>query len=251
MLPEACIKRVTKEEAKRAKSNHTLKMMLHKYHHKRVVSWTRANVARKKQFVWDALLITISGDREKSAIWRLDEYDCFCGCICASNSSDAISELPFRCGIWFWFLCLTGSFNEGLRSHNPTQASVPRIILGHLTDPSGLSLRPSITFGAAASADGATARTCRTSGAQRNGRAYRTGTALQGEGCGGFLQSGKGQVLQKIRVIKRSDATRFEPTQYDLVCHWLRRVCNKANQDPNHKTGTSKSPNSLSISPIV
>ena len=46
MLPEAWIKRVTKEEAKRAKSNHTVKMMLPKEYHTNVVSWTRKNVAR-------------------------------------------------------------------------------------------------------------------------------------------------------------------------------------------------------------
>ena len=36
LLPESWIKRITKEEAKRAKSNHTVKMMLSKEHHKRV-----------------------------------------------------------------------------------------------------------------------------------------------------------------------------------------------------------------------
>ena len=46
MLPEAWIKRVTKEEAKRAKSNHTVKMMLPKEYHTNVVAWTRKNVAR-------------------------------------------------------------------------------------------------------------------------------------------------------------------------------------------------------------
>ena len=46
MLPEALIKRVTKEESKRAKSNHTVKMMLPKEYHTNVVAWTRKNVAR-------------------------------------------------------------------------------------------------------------------------------------------------------------------------------------------------------------
>ena len=46
MLPEAWIKRVTKEEAKRAKSNHTVKMMLSKEYHTNVVAWTRKNVVR-------------------------------------------------------------------------------------------------------------------------------------------------------------------------------------------------------------
>ena len=45
MLPEAWIKRVTKEEGKRAKSNHTVKMMLPKDHHKNVVAWTKRHVA--------------------------------------------------------------------------------------------------------------------------------------------------------------------------------------------------------------
>ena len=39
MLPEAWIKRVTKEESKRAKSNHTVKMMLPKEYHTNVVAW--------------------------------------------------------------------------------------------------------------------------------------------------------------------------------------------------------------------
>ena len=77
MLPEACIKRVTKEEAKRAKSNHTVKMMLPKEYHTNVVAWTRENVARdvKQHSLRNALLITVSGDREKTAMWRLDECD--------------------------------------------------------------------------------------------------------------------------------------------------------------------------------
>ena len=68
---------VTKEEAKRAKRKHTLKMMLNKEHHKRVVNWTRPKEARdfKRQSLRNALLITVSGDREKAAIWRLDECE--------------------------------------------------------------------------------------------------------------------------------------------------------------------------------
>ena len=46
MLPEAWIKRVTKEEAKRARSNHTVNMMLPKEYHTNVVAWMRKNVAR-------------------------------------------------------------------------------------------------------------------------------------------------------------------------------------------------------------
>ena len=77
MLPEAWIKRVTKEEAKRAKSNHTVKMMLPKEYHTNVLAWTRKNVARdvKRHSLRNALLITVSGDREKTAMWRLDECD--------------------------------------------------------------------------------------------------------------------------------------------------------------------------------
>ena len=77
MLPEAWIKRVTKEETKRAKSNHTVKMMLPKEYHTSVVAWTRKNVARdvKRHSLRNALLITVSGDREKTAMWRLDECD--------------------------------------------------------------------------------------------------------------------------------------------------------------------------------
>ena len=77
MLPEAWIKRVTKEEAKRAKSNHTVKMMLPKEYHTNVVAWTRKNVAWdvRRHSLRNALLITVSGDREKTAMWRLDDCD--------------------------------------------------------------------------------------------------------------------------------------------------------------------------------
>ena len=77
MLPEAWIKRVTKEEAKRAKSNHTVKKMLPKEYHTNVVAWTRKNVTRdvKRHSLRNALLIIVTGDGEKTAIWRLDERD--------------------------------------------------------------------------------------------------------------------------------------------------------------------------------
>ena len=77
MLPEAWIKRVTKEKAKRAKSNHTVKMMLPKEYHTNVVAWTKKHVARdvKRQSLRNALLITVTGDREKTAMWRLDECE--------------------------------------------------------------------------------------------------------------------------------------------------------------------------------
>ena len=70
MLPEAWIKRVTKEEAKRAKSNHTVKMILPKEYHMNVVAWTRKNVTRdvKQHSLRNALLIIVTGDREKTAM---------------------------------------------------------------------------------------------------------------------------------------------------------------------------------------
>ena len=77
MPPEAWIKRVTKEEAKRAKSNHGVKMMLPKEYHTNVVAWTRKNVAQdvKRHSLRNALLINVTGDREKTAMWRLDECE--------------------------------------------------------------------------------------------------------------------------------------------------------------------------------
>ena len=91
MLPEAWIKRVTKEEAKRAKSNHTVKMMLPKEYHTNVVAWTRENVARdvKRHSLRNALLITVSGDREKTAMWRLDECD-------VSDQTIRLQAIPAR-----------------------------------------------------------------------------------------------------------------------------------------------------------
>ena len=67
------MKLVRKEEAKRAKSNQPVKMMLDKEHHKGVVNWTRAKDFRR-QSLQKALLINLSGDRENAAIWRLDEW---------------------------------------------------------------------------------------------------------------------------------------------------------------------------------
>ena len=99
MLPEAWIKRVTKEEAKRAKSNHTVKMMLPKEYHTNVVALARRNVARdvKRHSLRNALLITVTGDREKTAMWRLDECDVSGQTIClqailARMSCDEILE---------------------------------------------------------------------------------------------------------------------------------------------------------------
>ena len=99
MLPEAWIKRVTKEEAKRAKSNHTVKMMLPKEYHTNVVAWTRKNPARdvKRHSLRNALLITVTGHREKTATWRLDGCDVNGQTIClqaipARMSCDGILE---------------------------------------------------------------------------------------------------------------------------------------------------------------
>ena len=93
MLPEAWIKRVTKEEAKRAKSNHTVKMMLPKEYHTNVVAWTRKNVTRnvKQHSLRNALLITITGDREITAMWRLDECDMGGQIICPQAISARMS----------------------------------------------------------------------------------------------------------------------------------------------------------------
>ena len=77
MLPEAWIKRVTKEEAKRARFNHTFKMMHPKEHHTNVSAWTRKHVARdvKRHELRNALFITVTGDREKTAMLLLGECD--------------------------------------------------------------------------------------------------------------------------------------------------------------------------------
>ena len=95
MLPEAWIKRVTKEETKRAKFNHTVKMMLPKEYHTNVVAWTRKNVARdvRQHSLRNALLITVSGDREKTAMWRLDKCD-------VSGQTICLQAIPARisCG---------------------------------------------------------------------------------------------------------------------------------------------------------
>ena len=42
-----------------------------------MVAWTRKNVTRdvKRHSLRNALLITVMGDREKTAMWRLDECD--------------------------------------------------------------------------------------------------------------------------------------------------------------------------------
>ena len=77
MLPEAWIKRVTKEEAKRPKFNHPFKMMLPKEYHPKLLAPTHKHAARdfKRRELRNALLITITGDREKTTMLRLDECD--------------------------------------------------------------------------------------------------------------------------------------------------------------------------------
>ena len=99
MMPEAWIKRVTKEEAKRAKSHHTVKMMLPKEYHTNVVAWTKKNVTPdvKRHSLRNALLITVTGDRKKTAMWRVDECDVGGQTIClpaipARMSCDEILE---------------------------------------------------------------------------------------------------------------------------------------------------------------
>ena len=79
VLPEAWVKRVRNEEANWAKGTHTVKMMLNKEHHKKVVDCRRAKVARdfKRQSLRKGLLITVLGDRVKAAIWCL--YECEVG----------------------------------------------------------------------------------------------------------------------------------------------------------------------------
>ena len=77
MLPEAWIKRVTEVEAKRAKFNHTFKMMLPREYHPNVLAWTKKHVARdgKRRELRNAFLITVTGDCEKTAMLHLDECD--------------------------------------------------------------------------------------------------------------------------------------------------------------------------------
>ena len=91
MLPEAWIKRVTKEEAKRAKFNHTFNMMLPREYHPNVLASTKKHVARdvKRRELRNALLITVTGDREKTAMLRLDECD-------VGNQTLRLQAIPAR-----------------------------------------------------------------------------------------------------------------------------------------------------------
>ena len=52
-------------------------MMLSKEYHTNLVVWTRKKVARdvKRHSLRNALLITVTGDRGKTAMWRLDECE--------------------------------------------------------------------------------------------------------------------------------------------------------------------------------
>ena len=136
MLPEAWIKRVTKKEAKRDESNHTVKMMLPKEYHTKVVAWTRKNVARdvKRHSLRTALLITVSGDREKTAMWRLDECD-------VSGQTIRLQAIPARTS------CCTRQRSSGALPHAPT----PR--LGSLrASPRGSHWRQASSTGPAAPA---------------------------------------------------------------------------------------------------
>ena len=74
-------------------------MMLAKEYHTNVVAWTRKNVARdvKRHSLRNAILITVTGDREKTAMWRLDECELSGQTIClqailARMSCDEILE---------------------------------------------------------------------------------------------------------------------------------------------------------------
>ena len=66
LLPDAWVKEAT--------NNNSVKIMLKKEHHTRVVNWTKANMARdlRRQSLRNALLINFSGDRGKAKIWRVD-----------------------------------------------------------------------------------------------------------------------------------------------------------------------------------
>ena len=136
MLPLAWIKRVTKEESKRAKSNHTVKMMLPKEYHTNVVAWTRKNVARdvKRHSLRNALLITVSGDREKTAMWRLDECD-------VSGQTIRLQAIPARMSCdemleWVGEEVLKEYRNlhhtRGLRPGDPTSTTLARGLAGKL-----------------------------------------------------------------------------------------------------------------------
>ena len=77
LLPDASVKQVTKKEAKRARSKHTVKMMLNKDQYKKVVNCKKANVARdfQMQSLQNALVIIVSRDRQKAAVWCLDDCE--------------------------------------------------------------------------------------------------------------------------------------------------------------------------------
>ena len=73
--------------------------MVDNEHNKGLVNWTRAKVARnfKRQSLQNALLITLSGDREKAAIWCLHNCEVGSQTIClqaipARMSCDDVRE---------------------------------------------------------------------------------------------------------------------------------------------------------------
>ena len=74
-------------------------MMLPKEYHTNLVAWTKKNVTRdvKRHSLRNALLITGTGDRGKTAMWRLDECDVGAQTICpqaitARMSCDEVLE---------------------------------------------------------------------------------------------------------------------------------------------------------------
>ena len=66
-------------------------MMLPKEYHKNVVRWTKKNVAWdfRRHSLRNALLITVTGDREKTAMWRPDECD-------VSDQTIRLQAIPAR-----------------------------------------------------------------------------------------------------------------------------------------------------------
>ena len=93
LLTETWVKGVTKEDGKRAETNHTVKMMMKKEYHTKVVNWTRAKVARNfnRQSLRNALLIAVSGDRQIAAIWGLDVREVGSQTICLQSISARMS----------------------------------------------------------------------------------------------------------------------------------------------------------------
>ena len=136
MLLEAWIKRVTKEEAKRASSKNTVKMVLHKDYHKNVVAWTGRHVAAefKRGSLRNVLLITNSGDRKKTAMWRLDECEVGGQTICLQaiparmSCNDDWSGLERKCSK----TTRTSTTTAGCRAGTATSTTLARGLAGKL-----------------------------------------------------------------------------------------------------------------------